>query len=98
MVELSTRQRQIREDGGNGHEKLGQKRILCASQFTILDMVDTSPDPAGNNTNKRCSKPNQASRAHDFSGPLVSDILISSSSPIPLFVVHNSTIIARMQS
>jgi len=67
MVELSTRKREIRGDGGNHHEKLGLKRISCASQLTIPDMAGTSPDPAGNNTDTRSSKPNQASRTPDFS-------------------------------
>jgi len=67
MVELSTRKRVIRGDGGNHYEKLGLKRISCASQFTIPDRAGTSPDPAGNHTDTRCSKPNQASRTPDFS-------------------------------
>jgi len=46
MVELSTRKREIRGDGGNHHEKLGLKRILCVSQLTIPDTAGTSPDPA----------------------------------------------------
>jgi len=97
MVELSTRKREIRGDGGNHHEKLGLKRILCASQFTIAETAGTSPDPAGTLTDTRSSKPNQASRTPDFSGPLVSSISFSSSSPISLFLVHNSTIIASTQ-
>jgi len=74
MVELSTRKREIRGDGGNHHEKLGLVRILCASQLTIPDRAGTSPDLAGNNTdtwssqpNQASSKPNQASRTPDFS-------------------------------
>ena len=74
MVELSTRKREIRGDGGNHHEKLGLERISCASQLTIPDTAGTSPDPAGNNTDTRSSKPNpassrpnQASRTPDFS-------------------------------
>jgi len=98
MVELSTRNREIRGDGGNHHEKLGLERISCGSQFTIPDMVGTSPNLGGNNTNTRCSKPNRASCTPDFSGPLVSSISFSSSSPISLFLVHNSTIISRTHS
>jgi len=67
MVELSTSKREIRGDGGNHHEKLELKRISCASQFTIPDMAGTSPDPAGNNTDTRSFKPNQASRTRDSS-------------------------------
>jgi len=80
MVELSTRKRGIRGDGGNHHEKLGLKRISCASQFTIPDMAGTSSDPAGNNTDTRFCKPNKASRTRDFSGPHISSISFSSSS------------------
>jgi len=61
MVELSTRKREIRGDGGNHHEKVRLERILCTSQLTIPNTAGTSPDPAGNNTNMRSSKPNQAS-------------------------------------
>jgi len=67
MVELTTRKREIRGDGGNHHEKLGLKRISCASQLTIPDTADTSPDPARYNTDTRSSEPNQASHTRDFS-------------------------------
>jgi len=67
MVELSTRKREIRGDGGNHHKKLGLERILCASQLTIHDTAGSSPDPAGNITNTGSCKPNQASRTPDFS-------------------------------
>jgi len=67
MVELSTRKREIRGDGGNHHEKLGLERILCASQLTIPDTAGMSPDPAGNITDKGSSKPNQAGHTPDFS-------------------------------
>jgi hypothetical protein len=82
MVELRTRKRDMRGDGGNHHEKLGLMRISCASQFTIPDTAGTSPDPAGNITDTRSSQSNQASRTPDFSYPLVSSISFSSSSPI----------------
>ena len=98
MVQLSTRKWEIRGGGRNRHEKLGFKRISCESQFTIPDTAGTSRNPAGNNTDTRSSKPNQANRIPDFSGSLVSSISFSSSSPISLCLVHNSTIIARTQS
>ena len=75
-----------RGDGTNHHEKLGLKRISCASQFTNPDTAGTSPDPACNNTDMRSSQPNQASRTPAFSYPLVilhivlSFILISNNS------------------
>jgi len=88
MVELSTRKREIR--GWGNHHKLGLKRISCASQFTIPDTAGTSPDPAGHNTDPRSSKPNQASRTHDFSAPLVSSISLSfSSTTLPSLQEHN---------
>jgi hypothetical protein len=67
MVELSTRKREIRGDGGNHQEKLGLERISWVSQLTIPDTAGTSPDPVGNKPNLASSKPNQASRTPDFS-------------------------------
>ena len=67
MVELSTRKREIRGDGGNHHEKLGPEKISCATQLTIPDTTGTIPDPAGNINNTGSSKPDQASRTPDFS-------------------------------
>jgi len=52
---------------GNYHEKLGLKRILCASEFTIPDIAGMTPNPAGNNTDIRSPKPDQASSTPDFS-------------------------------
>jgi len=84
-----------RGDGTNYHEKLGLKRISCTSQFTIPDTAGTSPDPSCNNTDTRSSQRTQASRTPDFSYPLVSSTSFSSSSPISLFLIHISTIIAE---
>jgi len=80
---------------GNHHEKLGLRRISCANQFTMPDAAGTSPNPACNYTVTSCSQPNQASGSPDLSDPLVSSTLFSSSSLISLFLVHNSTIIAK---
>jgi len=74
----------MRGDGGNYHEKLGLKRISCASQLTIPGTAGTTPDPAGKNTYTRSSKPNQASRTRDFSYLLVSSIFV------PIFIPHLS--------
>jgi len=90
MVELRTRRRETRGDWANHHEKLGLTRISCASQFTIPDTAGTGPDLVCNNTDTRSSQPNQASRTPDFS---YSSTSFSSSSPISLFLVHNSTTI-----
>jgi len=84
----------MRVDGWNHHQKLGLKRISCGSQFTILDMADTSPNPVGNYMDMR-SNPNQASCTPDIAYPLISSISFSSSSPICLFLVYNSTIIVE---
>jgi len=51
----------MRGNGGNQDEKLGPKTILCSSKLTIPDTAGTTPDPAGNNTYTRFSKPNEAS-------------------------------------
>jgi hypothetical protein len=67
MIELGTRKREIRGDGGNDHDKLGLKRISCASQLTIRDAARPSVDPPRNKTDTRSSKPNQASPTPDFS-------------------------------
>jgi len=58
MVELRTRKREMKRDGGNHHEKLGLKRISCAGQCIIPDTVGTTPNPAGKITFTRYSTPN----------------------------------------
>jgi len=85
----------MRGDAGNHHEKLGLKRISCASRFTIPDTAGTSPDPVCYSTDTSSSQSNQASHTPDFSYPLVSSTSFPSSSPISLFLVHNSSIIAE---
>jgi len=97
MVDLRTRMREMRGVGGNHHEKLGLKRISCASQFPIPDTEGTSPDPACTITNMRSSQPNQASRNPDVSYLLASTTSFSSSSPISLLLVPNSNIITEHQ-
>jgi len=84
-----------RGDGTNHDEKLGLRRISCASQFTIPDTAGTSRDPACDNTDTRSSQPNHASCTNDFSYPLVSSTSFSSSSHLSLFLIHISTIIAE---
>jgi len=85
----------MRGYGGNDHDKLRLKRIWCASQVTMPDSAGTSPDPVCNYTDTRSSQPKQASCNSDFSYPLESSTSCSSSSLIPPFLVHNSTIIAE---
>jgi len=53
-----------------------------------------SPDPACNYTDTRSSQPNQVGGTPDLSYLLVSTSF-SFSSPVPLFLVHNSTIITE---
>jgi len=71
MVELRTWKREMSGYGGNHHEKLGLKRISCATLFSIPDIGGTSPDPTCNYTTTRSSKPTQASRIPDCSYRLV---------------------------
>jgi len=80
---------------GNHHEKLGLKRIPCASQFTIPDKAGTSPDRPCNYTNTRSSQPDQEGRTPEFSCLHISSTSFSSSSLMSLFLVFNSTIIAE---
>jgi len=95
MVQLRTRKRGMRRYGGNYHETLGLRRSSCASQFTIPDTACARADPECNYTDTTSSKPNHASHTPYFSYPLVSPTSFSSSSPISLVLVHNSTIIAE---
>jgi len=81
MVELRTRKRELRGDGGNHHEKLGLKRISYAGQFTIPNTTRMNPNPACNNPDRRCSQPNQASHTPYFAYLLVYSESCSSSSP-----------------
>ena len=62
---------------------------------TIPNTAGKSPNPACDNTDTRSSKPSQVIHAPDFLYPLVSAISSSSSSPISLFLIHNSTIVAE---
>ena len=58
-------------------------------------MAGRSPNPACTYTDTRSSQHSKASRTLDFSYPLISSTSFSSSSPISLFLVYNSTIIAE---
>jgi hypothetical protein len=95
IVELKMRMRKQRGYRGNHHKKPGLKRIFCASQLTIPDTADTTPDTTCIYTDTRSSQPNQSCRTPDFSYPLISSTSFSYSSPIALFLVHNSTIIVE---
>jgi len=95
MVELRTGKGEMRGDGGNHYEKLGRKRILCASQFTITDRAGMSPDPACNNPDMMFSQPNQASHIPDRSCLLISSRSFSSSS---LSLSFSSTTLPSLQN
>jgi len=59
------------------------------------DTRSSHPNHEWNYTDRRSSQPNQASRTPDFSFSLISSESFPSSSPISLFLLHNSTIIAE---
>jgi hypothetical protein len=75
----------------------GTKRILCASQWTVRKTAGTSPHPVCNYTNRRCSRPTQASHMANFSYPLLSSTWYSSVSPMTFFRIHYLTIIAEQK-
>jgi uncharacterized protein (UPF0248 family) len=95
MGELRTRHRVKRGDGRNHPEKQELRRISCASQFTIPDTAGLKPDPACDSTHRRSSQHSRPSHTADFLYPLVFSILVSSCSPISLFLILNSTVIAE---
>jgi hypothetical protein len=95
IVELRIRKREMRGYEENHHEKRGLNIISCVNQFTIPDTAGTSPDLPCHYTDTRSSQPNPASYTPHYSYPLVSSSSLSSSFPFPLFLVHNSTIIAE---
>ena len=71
-------------DRGNHQENVGFQRISCARQLTIPDTAGTTPDPAGEYTVTKSSKPNVAGHTPDFSYSLISSMLFPSSSLIRL--------------
>jgi len=70
------------------------RELRVRVKFTIPDTVGTSPDPGCNYSDTRSSQHNQASRTPDSTYPLVIT-LFSSSFPISLFPIQNSSIIAE---
>jgi len=95
MVELRMRNREMRADGTQHHEKLGINRSLCATKLTIPVTAATRPDPACNSRDMLSSQPNQSSHTPDFSYLLVSRTLFSSSSPVSCILIHHSIMIAE---
>jgi hypothetical protein len=94
MVELRTRKRGMSGDGGNDQEKLGLREFRVQVNLPCPDTAGMSPDPACNTPDQMSSQPSQARRNPDVSYPLVI-ASFSFVSPISLFLVHNSTIIAE---
>jgi len=82
-------------DRANHPEKQGLRRISSASEFTVSDVAGTHPDLAYTNTNTRSFQMNKANHTPAFAYLHVSSTLFPSSSPLSLFPVHNSTIIAE---
>jgi len=84
IVELRTRKREMRGDGGDHHDKQLLKRIFCAGQFTIPDTACTSSDPACKYIDTRSSQPNQAKLYPWF---LISASILHI---VPIFIPHLS--------
>jgi len=59
--------REMAGPGENQGEKLGLKRISCASQLTIPETSGTSPYVVYNQPDTRCPEPNQETRILDIS-------------------------------
>jgi len=82
--------RDMSGDRGYPHEKLGLKRIACASRLTFPDMSGGTTDQEGKNPDMMSSKPGQAGHTPDFASLLISSIFV----PIIIPHVSFSTIIA----
>jgi len=95
MVEIRRSKRELSGHGSNHWEKLELKRSSCPSQFTILDTAGTTPNQECNYTDRMSSKSNRASCTPNFRYLVISSQWFSSSSPIFLFLVHNSIIISE---
>jgi hypothetical protein len=85
----------MRGDDTNHQEKVGHKIIFCVCQYAIIYTAGKNSDLVCDGANMRSSKLHQASRAPDFPYLLVLLTLFLSSSPITLFPIHNSIIIAE---
>ena len=85
----------MRGHEGNHHEKLKVERISCVSQLTIHNTADTYLDWTCNNTNMISSQCNEESHTPDFPYPLVFSRSFSCSSPISVFHILTSIIIAE---
>jgi len=95
MVELRTREWEMRGDGGNNLDTLGLKRTSCVSQFTIPNTVSMSSDLASDSTDTWSSPPNQTYHTRNFSFPPGSSTSFGSSSPSLSFL---STTVLSLQN
>jgi len=80
MVELRMRKKVMRKDATKNHEKQELKRISCESELTVPDTADRISNPVCNQIDTCLSTPTQGSCTPDLSYPLVSYILVPSSS------------------
>jgi hypothetical protein len=104
MERLRMRKRMIRGDGGIDYMKVELQRMLCASQFTLpnmvhmsLDlasqftlpnMVHMSLDLASHNRKTRSHTPSQASWTTDFTYQLISACILHI---VLMFILHLSS-------
>jgi len=95
MVELRTRKREIRGDGGNDDKKQTLDKIARTSQFNIANTSDRRLDQECNTLDRRSSRPNGASCTPGFSYPYVFSASFTSSSTISLIPIYNWTTIVE---
>jgi hypothetical protein len=88
MERLRMRKRMIRGDGGIDYMKVELQRMLCASQFTLPNMVHMSLDLASHNRKTRSHTPSQASWTTDFSYQLISACILHI---VLMFILHLSS-------
>jgi hypothetical protein len=84
MVELKDMKERSEEMGEIIMRDWDWRRMSCESQLIIPETTGTTPDLAGNSTDRRFSTLNQESCTPDISWPLVSSIWLLSSFPISL--------------
>jgi len=95
MVDFRMSMREMRGDAGNHYEKLGLKKISCASQFTIPDTAGMTADRSAITPIWGLPNPIREVKpliAHIRSYPPHGSHLHP---PISLFFVHNSNIITE---
>jgi hypothetical protein len=86
---------EVKVDRTNYCGQVGLKKIWYVIQFTFLNMAGTDSEQKCNHTVAKASHSNLVSRTPDLSYLLVSSRLISSSFPIEVILVPNSTILTE---